>query len=418
MGLKQIQKAEKHKRLGPRALTLKLIGQIKGTRQPIETVMRGNADFKKLDPRDQGLTRALVTGFFRHHHALDAAFIPHLSRGIDALSPAALGPLRMGCLELLGLEHDAHAALNEAVKLAPKSLKGLVNAVLRKVQADPDATERFWTTPAVPPWMAEAWTAIYGEEKTRDLLTGLRQIPDMDLSLKPGVTLDGGKELAPNHLRGPAADPRELEGFEEGNWWVQDLAASLPARMLGDVAGKRVLDVCAAPGGKTMQLAAAGASVTALDASERRLERLQENLDRTGLQAEVICADALTYAPDELFDAILLDAPCSASGTLRRHPEWPWIHARKDQLAAVPLQAELIERALSWLKPGGVLVYAVCSLFPEEGEQHFDARTDLIQDKPEGVPALAWDTKKGWLRTTPNSELNMDGFFAAALRKA
>lgn len=414
MGLK---KRHQHHVQGPRTLTLKLIGQIKGTRQPIEAVMRGNPEFRKLDPRDQGLTRSLVTGFFRHHHALDAAFAPHLSKGLEELSPAALGPLRMGCLELLGLKHEPHAALNEAVKLAPKSLKGLVNAVLRKVQTDPEAPARFWSTPAVPPWMAEAWEATYGEARTRDLLNGLRQIPDLDLTLKPGMVMEGREELAPNHARSPATDPRALPGFDAGDWWVQDLAASLPARMLGDVAGKRVLDVCAAPGGKTMQLAAAGANVTALDASESRLVRLQENLARTNLKAEVVCADALTYTPDALFDAILLDAPCSASGTLRRHPEWPWIHARKDQLSAVPLQAQLIDRALTWLKPAGVLVYAVCSLFPEEGEDHFAGRSDLIKDKPASIPALAWNTKKGWLRTTPNVDMNMDGFFAAAVRK-
>ena len=399
-----------------RGLALKLVGQVKGQRRSIEEICRRSADFARLDLRDQALCRALITHTFRHHHALDATFAPHLSRPIESLSPAALGPLRLGTVELLVLKNQSHAALNETVKLAPKALKGLVNAVLRKLNQDAHAETRFWATPALPPWMAEKWTADFGPKKATALQLGLRRLPEMDLSFKPGVPLLG-TALLPCHGRVPAGNPRALPGFDTGDWWVQDISASLPVRMLGDMQGQRVLDMCAAPGGKTLQLAAAGARVTALDISKTRLKRLQENLQRTSLKAEVICTDALNWQPNEPFDAIVLDAPCSASGTLRRHPEWPWIHTHKDQLQHVWLQGQLIDRALTWLKPGGKLVYAVCSLFPEEGEQQIAGRATLIKTKPEDIPNWAWNTKKGWLRTTPDPDLNKDGFFAALLKQ-
>ena len=402
----------------PRSLALKLIGQVKGQRLSIEETCRRNSEFRGLDPRDQSFCRALIAHTFRHHHALDAAFAPHLSRPIESLSPAALGPLRLGVVELLVLKNDAHAALNETVKLAPKALKGLVNAVLRKLVKDEEAEARFWAAPALPEWMGQKWVEDFGANQAAKIQSGLRTLPEMDLSFKPDVP-SLGTPLLPGHGRVPAGDPRELAGFEAGDWWVQDISASLPVRMLGDVAGLRVLDICAAPGGKTLQLAAAGAYVTALDVSKQRVKRLRENLHRTYLKAEVVVADALEWSPDDPFDAILLDAPCSASGTLRRHPEWPWIHARKDQLEHVDLQAKLIERAMSWLKPGGKLVYAVCSLFTEEGEQQFadNAPFTRTMTQPAGIPDWAWDTKKGWLRTTPDPDFNKDGFFAALIEK-
>ena len=408
----------------PRLLTLKLIGQVKALRLSIEETCRRSPEYGQLHPRDQAFTRALISHTFRHHHALDAAFAPLLSRPIAGLSPAALGPLRLGTVELLVMGSSAHAALNEAVNLTPKALKGLVNAVLRKLVNDAGAEARFWAAAALPEWMGEKWAADFDAQTSARIQAGLRQMPEMDLSLKPDISVPEGLSencLLPLHARVPAGDPRVLPGFDDGDWWVQDLAASLPVRMLGDVRGLRVLDICAAPGGKTLQLAAAGANVTALDISKGRLKRLRENLHRTWLKADVVCADAMEWEPTQGFDAILLDAPCSASGTLRRHPEWPWIHARKDQLQHVPLQGELLDRALTWLKPGGKLVYAVCSLFPEEGEHQMRGR-DLVNEKPAGIPDWAWhqdaDTKKGWLRTTPDPDLNKDGFFAALLQKA
>lgn len=436
-------KRKPQKPLSSRALALKLIGQVKGQRKPIATILQGDPAYQRLASRDQALIRALVTHFFRHHYALDAAFAPYLSRPLESLSPAALGPLRLATVELLVMGSEPHAALNESVSLAPKSLRGLVNAVLRKLVQDRQAAQdRFAQALAVPPWLQEGWHSAYGEDRAAQIRAGLRQIPDLDLSLKPKTGFEGGREILPDHRRVPVTDPRVLPGYDAGDWWVQDLAASLPVRLLGDVAGKDALDICAAPGGKTLQLAAAGAHVTALDISKGRLARVQENLDRTKLTAALVCHDAATFVPgkpgtrdsldtpdisdtpDTLYDVIVLDAPCSASGTLRRHPEWPWIHARKDQLAHIPLQALLLRRALTWLRPGGRLVYAVCSLFPEEGEAQIERALNdntsisLVRDPACPLPANTWDTKKGWLRTTPNTEINMDGFFAAVLTKA
>lgn len=408
----------------PRALALWLVGQVKGQRKPIAEVLQSTPAYRALDPRDQSLVRALVTHFFRHHHALDAVFAPHLSRPLDSLSPAALGPLRLGTVELLAMGSAAHATLNETVALTPKALRGLVNAVLRAVlKTEEESKARFANALAVPPWLMEGWQAAYGEPRASSLAAGLRQVPHLDLTLKPGARFDLGEAALENHRRLPADDPRNLPGFDEGDWWVQDLAASLPVRLAGDLVGKRALDVCAAPGGKTMQLAAGGAQVTALDISKARLARVRENLDRTGLTADLVCRDALKYDPKEPFDLILLDAPCSASGTLRRHPEWPWIHARKDQLTHVPTQAAMLRKSLDWLAPGGKLIYAVCSLFPEEGEHQIEAlladlpNARLVPEPPCALPPGTWDTKKGWLRTTPNLDLNMDGFFAAVLEK-
>ncbi|MEM6467291.1 MAG: transcription antitermination factor NusB, partial [Pseudomonadota bacterium] len=336
-----------------------MVGQVKGQRRPIAEVLQSTPAYRALDPRDQSLVRALVTHFFRHHHALDAVFAPHLSRPLDSLSPAALGPLRLGTVELLAMGSAAHATLNETVALTPKALRGLVNAVLRTVlKNEEESKARFADALAVPPWLMEGWQATFGETRANALTAGLREVPHLDLTLKPGTAFDLGEAALDNHRRLPTDDPRTLPGFAKGDWWVQDLAASLPVRLAGDLAGKRALDVCAAPGGKTMQLAAGGAEVTALDISKARLARVRDNLDRTKLSVDLACQDALKYEPKERFDLILLDAPCSASGTLRRHPEWPWIHARKDQLAHVPTQAALLRKSLDWLTPGGKLIYA------------------------------------------------------------
>ena len=405
----------------PRALALSAIGHVKGQRQPIDRVLRQNPRFRALNPPDQALVRALLIHLFRHHGALDAAFAPLLAKPLDRLSPAALGPLRLGTTELLVMDAPPHAVLNETVALAPKSLRGLVNAVLRALVAGRAmAAARLRAAPAVPPWLLNRWTQDFGTARASDLALGLRAIPDLDLSLKPGVAFGTGVEILPQHRRVPACDPRTLPGFAAGDWWVQDLAASLPVRMAGPVAGLRVLDACAAPGGKTLQLAAGGAQVTALDRSPSRLTRMQENLKRTRLSANLVCADALTYVPSNPFDLVVLDAPCSASGTLRRHPEWPWIHSRHNQLANVPIQAALLRQALTWLKPKGRLLYAVCSLFPEEGEAQIEA---LLNDRPQvrlqgpagPLPPHTWVAERRWLRTLPNTQLNMDGFFAAIL---
>jgi len=219
----------------------------------------------------------------------------------------------------------------------------------------------------------------------------------------------------------------DLPGFTEGTWWVQDRAAALPARLLGPVAGKNVLDLCAAPGGKTAQLAAAGAKVTAVDRSAKRLETLTQNLERLNLSAEVLAADALTWAPDAPFDAILLDAPCSATGTIRRHPDLPYLKGPGDVTKLAALQEKLLARAADWLAPGGLLVFATCSLQPEEGPERVRAflseRGDYACEPIDpGESGLSPEmiSPEGWLRTLPSMAAQhggMDGFFAARLRR-
>ena len=259
-------------------------------------------------------------------------------------------------------------------------------------------------------------------EKADSIVGALAEPPPLDLALKDHAETEkwtpnwAAQSLAPGHVRLPRGTPiDELPGFEEGAWWVQDLAATLPARLLGAGEGKRVLDLCAAPGGKTLQLAAAGWQVTALDISERRLELLRNNLDRTGLAAEIITADALTWEPAKQFDAILLDAPCTATGTCRRHPDVLHRIGPRQIGEMAELQAKLLARAASWLPEGGTLVYAVCSLEEEEGRGQTGAvpltQTPITAAE---LPAGLQPDAAGWLNTDPTmlpEAGGMDGFF-------
>jgi 16S rRNA (cytosine967-C5)-methyltransferase len=276
--------------------------------------------------------------------------------------------------------------------------------------------------PSLPDRVAERW----GEHGAA-VAAGLAVPPLLDLTLRdPAETAEwaerlGGTSLLPGHIRlarGIAVE--RLEGFKEGAWWVQDLAASLPARLLGAGEGRRVLDLCAAPGGKTMQLAAGGWQATALDAGAKRLQRMQENLSRTGLSARLLQADALQWEPEEPFDAVLLDAPCTATGTCRRHPDV--LHRIGDRQIAelAELQAALLERAQRWVKPGGSLVYATCSMECAEGEDRAAAVT-LTPDpiRANELPAGLAPTAAGWLRTDPSmlpEAGGLDGFFIARWR--
>jgi 16S rRNA (cytosine967-C5)-methyltransferase len=282
------------------------------------------------------------------------------------------------------------------------------------------------TLPAAPT-LPEAVRLRWGE-RADAIAAGLALPPPLDLALKDAARTHewaerlGGVSLMPGHVRLARGDAiSALPGYAEGEWWVQDLAASLPARLLGAGEGRRVLDLCAAPGGKTLQLAAAGWQVTALDISKRRLERLRDNLARTGLSAQVVAADALAWEPDAPFDAIVLDAPCTATGTCRRNPDVLHRIGPRQIAEMVELQARLIERAAGWLAPGGRLVYAVCSLEPEEGEGQMVAMT--LAPDPIGaadLPAGLSPSPEGWLRTDPGMLAEaggLDGFFIARLAR-
>jgi len=283
------------------------------------------------------------------------------------------------------------------------------------------------SAPTLPTAVAARWSAQW-PDRVAPIAAALAAPPPLDLALKDWTETDsraselGGVSLAPGHIRlarGSAVE--RLAGFEHGAWWVQDLAASLPARLLGAGEGKRVLDLCAAPGGKTLQLAAAGWQVTSLDKSAKRLDRLVENLDRVGLSAEVVAADALTWEPSRPYDAILLDAPCTATGTCRRHPDVLHRIGPRQIAEMAELQAGLLERAATWLAPGGTLVYATCSLEPEEGE----SQTPAVALAPAPIetaelPAGLAPTADGRLRTDPGmlAEVGgLDGFFIARWRR-
>ncbi|RVU07015.1 methyltransferase domain-containing protein [Novosphingobium umbonatum] len=369
-------------------------------------------------PADKALARALAGEALRWMVDLDA-MIDSATRQIlpDDAKPRAV--LRLMLAGWLRLETPPHAVISTGLELlqgGPRRLAhGVFSALVRGGASLPDA-------PTLPEAVAQRWG-----ERARAIAAGLAVPPPLDLSLKAGAVAPEGTALAPLHLRLARGEAVEgLAGFEEGGWWVQDLAASIPARLLGEGVGadgvaRRVLDVCAAPGGKTMQLAAAGWQVTALDSSPRRLERMGANLARTGLSAELVSGDAREWSPNSLFDAVLLDAPCTATGTCRRHPDVLHRIGSRQIGEMASLQAELIERAAAWLKPGGVLVYAVCSLEREEGEDQA-AQVALTPDpiRAEELPQGLTPTPEGWLRSDPANLAEhggLDGFFVARWKK-
>ncbi len=409
----------------------------------LDAALDGQPGYRKLEPRDRGFARALAAAAVRRCGALDAAVAGFTAKPLPAGSRAQL-VLRLGAAELLILNTPPHAAVDAAVALMAEAredirYKGLANAVLRKVAAaGPALLDAADPLEDLPGWLAARWRAAYGEEAARAMAAAGAREPTLDITLKDpaeanlwaerleAVLLPGG-----SLRRERIGDVTALPGFAEGAWWVQDAAAAIPARLLGAKAGERVLDLCAAPGGKTLQLAAAGADVTALDRSEARLKRVRDNLDRTGLEAKIVAADARSFKPGAPYDAILLDAPCTATGTLRRRPDAAWSKQEADVASLAGLQAALLDAALGLLRPGGRLVYCTCSLEPEEGEAQIPAllaRSAALSPDPldpAELPGLQHAVQpQGWLRTRPDMAFSgalgahgLDGFFAARLVK-
>jgi 16S rRNA (cytosine967-C5)-methyltransferase len=390
--------------------------------------------FAACAPPDRARAQRLATGVLRHLRTCDQMLGPHLRM---PPYPAIHNILRLGTYELCALGAAPHGVVSAAVDLAraedPQSrAPGLVNAILRKVA---DLGPALW--PAAPPAQMpkpfrKGLVQVWGNRTVTAFETAHARGAPLDLSLRSSAEAAdwaerlGAERLPTGGLR--LQDPgqvSQLPGYAEGAWWVQDAAATLPVQALGPVAGQRVLDLCAAPGGKTLQLAAAGAQVTALNISDARMVRVRENLARTGLSAEVVIADALTYAPGAPFDAILLDAPCSATGTIRRHPDLPFLRDLADLSALTALQAGLLDKAVEMLRPGGRLVFATCSLLPAEGEDQVAAalvrHPDLVQVPLDALAGVAPGalTEAGALRLRPDfwpERGGMDGFFVARLR--
>ena len=394
--------------------------------------------FRALDERDRALARMIVATALRRAGSLQAVLERFLSEGWpEDVRVHAI--LLSAAAQILILEVADHATVDLSVDLAKeirnKRYAGLVNAVLRRLVAEgPTILASLDPEADTAEWMRGRWRAAYGDEGLREICLAHRMEPALDITPKGdpealaailhGIVLPTGTV----RVSGKGVVSR-IPGYDEGEWWVQDAAAAIPAKLLGDIRGLRVADLCAAPGGKTLQLANAGAHVTAVDRSSSRLKRLLQNLERTKLKAETVTADAATWEADP-FDAILLDAPCSATGTIRRHPDILWQKQPEDLEQVSKLQARLLDNAVRLLNPGGMLVYSTCSLEPEEGEMQINAllaRTKDLERVPVG-PEEAGDsravTADGDLRTLPfhlpNSDPRLsgcDGFFASRLRR-
>lgn len=403
--------------------------------QPLDDALARHSGFPALDPRDRAFVRLLLATTLRRLGEIDAVLGAMIERPLEGANAVGRQILRLGAAQLLFLGTPAHAAVDTSVQLAQSRLphiKGLTNAVLRRVAREGVAMldDRDAARLNTPGWLWESWAAAYGEEPARAIAAAHLIEAPLDITPRGDADFWAGQleaETLPTGTlrRRSGGAIGELPGYADGAWWVQDAAAALPARLLGDIAGKRVADLCAAPGGKTMQLCAAGAQVTAVDISARRVARLNENLARAGLTAELVTSDASKWTPAEKFDAILLDAPCSGTGTLRRHPDIAWLKDEEDVSRLTVTQDRLLAHALDLLKPGGTLVYAVCSLQEDEGLARVDAllarepRLQRVPVAPAELPGLAAAiTPTGDIRTMPSmwtERGGLDGFYIARL---
>jgi 16S rRNA (cytosine967-C5)-methyltransferase len=404
--------------------------------QPFDDALARHPGFPALDPRDRAFVRLLLATTLRRLGEIDTVLAAMIERPLEGANAVGRQILRLGAAQLLFLGTPPHAAVDTSVALAQSRLphlKGLTNAVLRRVAREGVAMlgDRDPARLNTPDWLWESWTSSYGEETTRAIAAAHLIEAPLDLTPRADADfwagqLDAEKLPTGTLRRSTGGNVTELPGFAEGAWWVQDAAATLPVRLLGDVAGQRVADLCAAPGGKTLQLCAAGALVTAVDISARRIGRLNDNLARAGMTAELVTADAGKWTPTEKFDAILLDAPCSGTGTLRRHPDIAWLKDGEDVSRLTLTQDRLLVHALDLLKPGGTLVYAVCSLEEDEGPARIDAllarssQVTLVPVQPAELPGLAEAiSPNGDIRTLPSmwpERGGLDGFYVARLR--
>jgi 16S rRNA (cytosine967-C5)-methyltransferase len=425
--------------LPARRLAWEAVAEVLRRRGALDDALDDLAGRARLDARDEALARAIAVVTFRRFGTIQAALEERLAKGLPS-DERALALLAVGAAQVLVLDVPDHAAVDLTVRLAQadrrvRHLAGVANAVLRRIARERDGilAEADPLRVDTPGWLAERWTAAYGEKDARRIAAAHRNAASVDLTVKAGpegwAARLNGFVLPTGSVRLLDRTPvRELPGYAEGAWWVQDAAASLPARLLGAQAGERVADLCAAPGGKAAQLALTGAQVLAVDRSPRRLKRLADNMARLRLPVEAREADVLDLG-EEPFDAVLLDAPCTATGTIRRHPDVAWTKRASDLDALAELQRRLLDKAATLTRPGGRLVYCTCSLEPEEGERQVEAflarngdfarsavRPEEVGGLPEAVtPAGDLRTLPSHLSDAPEGRTGLDGFFAARL---
>lgn len=407
-------------------------------RQPLDDAFDRHPGVAALAPRDRAFARHLSATTMRRLGQIDALIDHALARPLPARASVVRHILRLGVCQLAFLATPAHAAVDTSVGLCRRrghpNHAPFVNAVLRRLSGECGALLAAQDPPYLntPRWLWDSWQAAYGDDLGRTIAEAhLREAP-LDLTPRDGADTAlaarlGATRLPTGSLRLDGPGPvQDLPGFAEGQWWVQDAAAALPARLLGDVRGRSVVDLCSAPGGKTAQLAAAGARVIAIDRSPTRLERVRENLRRLSLDAVTFTGDAATWSPETPVDDLLLDVPCSATGTIRRHPDVAWLKAAQEVASLTTVQERLLRHALSLLRPGGRLVYCACSLQPEEGPAIVErilaavsgvTREPIRADEVDGIAQFC--TPEGDLRTLPCHLAafgGMDGFYAARLR--
>ena len=429
--------------LTARRIAADIIDNVLRRHRPLDGELDGaeaHPGLPALADRDRALVRKLAATVLRRVGTLRHLLRQFLDRGFPDDAPRVETVLLIGAAQILFLDVPDHAAVDLSVRLVQADRRtakypGLINAVLRRITREgPELIKTLDPVPLdTPPWLFDRWRRHFGEDAARAIAIAHGHEPPLDLTVKADA------ESWAQRLRGrvlPTGSVRTvaqglvslLPGYSEGAWWVQDAAAALPARLFGDIAGKTVADLCAAPGGKTAQLAQAGARVTAVDRSANRLARVRDNLARLGLAADTVTADATEWQA-EPFDAVLVDAPCSSTGTIRRHPDVAWLKREADLVALTGLQRRLLDRAVALTKPGGTIVYCTCSLEPEEGEQQIEAllaREATIRRIPvqageiDGIAEFV--TPSGDLRTLPSHWSDpdprmggLDGFFAARL---
>ena len=420
-----------------RLAAVELLSGVLDNKEALETSLQISKNFNSLTDSDRAFAHLLIKSCLRHLGEIDRAIELFLKKPIPAKASRVRHILRIGATQLIVLKTAQHAAVDTSVRLAKGTrlagFTGLINAVLRRISELDNLKKAEAARYNTPGWLFESWEKEYGFKSAKDIAVAHLTEPALDLTARKAPN-DLAKKLNATLLPtqsvrlDSASNVTAIDGFRDGGWWVQDAAAALPARLLPTPSGKRVYDLCAAPGGKTAQLVSAGAKVTAVDRSDKRLEIMRHNLTRLGMTIELHCTDVLSWQPKKLADAVLLDAPCSATGTIRRHPDITLLKSLADVRRLAKLQSELINAAANLVRPGGHLIYAVCSLQPEECQRVVNKF--LLTNKqfkrdpvtPQEIDAVSeFITPAGDLRTLPSHWKawgGLDGFFAARIKRS